>query len=74
VRKKKEENKDDKSKPKCNHGPTGKCLNCTPVDPKDKTEQTKWLCQHGPHAKCVHCLDKEFISDVAHVSFDHFLE
>ena len=34
----------------------------------------KWLCQHGPNARCVHCLDKDFISDAAHMSFDHFLE
>lgn len=34
----------------------------------------KWLCQHGPHAKCVHCLDKEFISDTAHISFDQFIQ
>ena len=34
----------------------------------------KWLCQHGPNAKCVHCLDREYISDAAHISFDHDLE
>ena len=43
--------------PKCNHGPGGKCLNCTTVDSKDKNINSKWLCQHGPNAKCVHCLD-----------------
>jgi nuclear protein localization family protein 4 len=31
------------------------------------------MCQHGPTAKCLHCVDKNFISNVAHVSFDHFL-
>lgn len=67
---KKEEGDD---KPKCNHGPTGKCLNCTTVDLKDKEGVARMLCQHGPNAKCVHCLDKEFISDAAHVSFDNWL-
>ena len=33
----------------------------------------KWMCQHGPNAKCVYCLDKEFISDIAHISFDQYL-
>ena len=42
--------------PKCNHGPGGKCLNCTPVDTKDKIGAAQMLCQHGPNAKCIHCL------------------
>ena len=61
-------------KPKCNHGPNGKCFNCTTVDLKDKIGAAKMLCQHGPNGKCVHCLDNEFISDTAHVSFDNWLE
>lgn len=59
---------------KCSHGPLGKCFNCTPVDPKDKNLLLdKQLCQHGPTAKCLHCIDKNFINNVAHVSFDHWL-
>lgn len=59
---------------KCSHGPQGKCFNCTPVDPKDKNlSLEKQLCQHGPTAKCLHCIDKNFINNVAHVSFDHWL-
>ena len=42
--------------PKCNHGPTGRCINCTSVDLKDKVVTAKMLCQHGPNAKCIHCL------------------
>lgn len=64
---------EEKPKPKCNHGPGGKCLNCTVVDLKNKETNMKWMCQHGPNAKCSHCLDKEFISDTAHISFDQYL-
>lgn len=72
-KKKEDEKQPEKSGNKCHHGPTGKCLNCIPVDLKDKSGERKLLCQHGPNAKCVHCLDAQFISDVAHVSFDNFL-
>ena len=59
--------------PKCNHGPGGKCLNCTSVDLKDKVGAAQMLCQHGPNAKCIHCLGNEFITDAAHISFDNWL-
>jgi hypothetical protein len=56
VKKDAKDIKPEDVKPKCNHGPTGKCLNCTPVDLKDKQAKV-FLCQHGPNGKCVHCLD-----------------
>lgn len=59
---------------KCSHGPGGKCFNCTSVDAKDKNLYLeKQMCQHGPTAKCLHCVDKDFIRNVKHVSFDHYL-
>lgn len=66
--------KPEESKPKCNHGPGGRCLNCAQVDQKNKETTMKWMCQHGPGAKCLHCLDKQFISDTAHISFDQYIQ
>ena len=56
---------------KCNHGPGGKCFNC--VQAPTGKDQVKPSCNHGPTTKCIHCFDSQFISDVAHVSFDHYL-
>lgn len=36
--------------------------------------EQKWLCQHGPNGKCSHCLDNDYISNIKHVSFTHFLD
>lgn len=48
---------------KCNHGPMGKCLNCSPITEPPKTDITKPSekpkknkCNHGPNGKCINCI------------------
>ncbi len=57
---------------KCNHKPGQKCLHCMET-PSYKGE-LKFNCQHGIGGKCPNCVDKEFIQDVKHKSFDRYLD
>jgi nuclear protein localization family protein 4 len=58
----------------CAHGPGGKCLNCASVTTEEFRQQAfEEKCDHPPHGKCPKCLNKGFIKDAKHESFDHFL-
>ena len=56
---KKEEKKEEEPyKPKCNHGPGRKCLNCIGVT-KDNAEFVKHgQCNHIAGVKCPNCVEK----------------
>lgn len=49
---------------KCNHGPMGKCLHCSIIEPpkekikKDKEvkKEKKNKCNHGANGKCINCI------------------
>lgn len=56
---------------KCSHGVGQKCLHCMQT-PSYKGE-LKYNCQHGASGRCPNCVDKEYISDAKHKSFDRYL-
>lgn len=56
---------------KCNHSVGQKCLHCMQT-PSYKGE-LKYNCLHGPNSKCPNCVNKEFIEDAKHRSFDYYL-
>ena len=35
--------------------------------------ELKYTCQHGEGGKCPNCINKEYISDAKHISFDQYI-
>lgn len=56
--------------PKCTHQPGQKCLHC--MKPPEKGE-LKYTCQHGPGGMCPNCVNKNYIEDAKHKSFDQYI-
>ena len=56
---------------KCTHPAGQKCIHC--MGKVEYKGELKYTCQHGEGGKCPNCINKEYISDAKHISFDQYI-